>query len=72
MPVTTSAALRTPNDRNFYEITEEDLPLQCPVPGTSLWNSHPRVFLALGEDGTAQCHYCGARYTLVRRSSSDG
>lgn len=69
--MTTSPAPRTPNDRNFYEITGEDLPLHCPLPGTSLWNSHPRVFLTIGETGEAQCHYCGARFTLVDGSGQE-
>lgn len=65
----TSPAPRTPNDQNFYEITDEDLPLCCPLPGSSLWNSHPRVYLTLDENDRAQCHYCGARFTLVTRTN---
>jgi uncharacterized Zn-finger protein len=29
-----------------------------------LWNSHPRVYLAIEASGEARCPYCGARYTL--------
>ncbi len=54
-----------PNTENFYEITSKDLPLHCPLPGTSLWNSHPRVFLPIEDTGEAKCNYCGARYRLV-------
>jgi uncharacterized Zn-finger protein len=55
-----------PNAQNRYRVTRADLPLQCPMPGMSQWNSHPRVFLAIVEQGgKAMCPYCGARYELV-------
>ena len=53
------------------EITAADLPLHCPMPGSPLWNAHPRVFLPIGEapleaDGTRhmRCPYCGTEYVL--------
>lgn len=52
------------NAQNRYEVTAADLPVHCPLPGMSLWNSHPRVFLPLGEVGEARCPYCGALYVL--------
>ncbi|MEM9056948.1 MAG: zinc-finger domain-containing protein [Pseudomonadota bacterium] len=58
-------ALRMPNDRNEYEINASDLPLHCPLPGTTLWNSHPRVFIEVGSRGVGKCPYCGAVYRLV-------
>ena len=57
--------LRTPNARNRYEVTQAELPVRCPLPGTSLWNSHPRIYVALGEDGVGKCIYCGAEYVLA-------
>lgn len=30
---------------------------------------HPRIYLTLGEDGTAECYYCGRRF--VRKSDSE-
>lgn len=39
------------NAQNRYEVTPADLPVHCPLPGMSLWNSHPRVYLPLGESG---------------------
>ncbi|MGI9308716.1 MAG: zinc-finger domain-containing protein [Gammaproteobacteria bacterium] len=42
-----------------------DLPLSCPMPGMHLWNSHPRVYLAIEEKGEAQCPYCSAMYRLA-------
>lgn len=53
-----------PNAQNRYEVTPADLPLCCPMPGMSLWNSHPRVYLPLEELGEAKCPYCGAEFTL--------
>lgn len=52
------------NAKNRYEVTRADLPLHCPMDGMSLWNSHPRVYLAIEATGTAKCPYCGADYTL--------
>lgn len=54
----------TPNDRNVYEIGRSHLPLHCPLPEMSLWNSHPRVFLPIENTGYAKCPYCGADYRL--------
>jgi len=54
-----------PNAQNEYQVTRKDLPLRCPMPGMSLWNSHPKVYLPIVEEGgEAMCPYCGARYTL--------
>jgi uncharacterized Zn-finger protein len=55
----------TPNAKDYYEITHKDLPLHCPLPGTSLWNSHPRVYLPIEESGEERCPYCGALFVLV-------
>jgi len=54
------------NAQNRYEVTRADLPVHCPLPGMSLWNSHPRVFLPIEETGEARCAYCGALYVLKR------
>lgn len=53
-----------PNAQSRYEVTRADLPLHCPMPGMSLWNSHPRVFLPVHVTGQAKCPYCGAEYVL--------
>ena len=52
------------NAENRYEVTRADLPLHCPLDGMSLWNSHPRVYLAIEKTGQAKCPYCGADYVL--------
>jgi uncharacterized Zn-finger protein len=56
--------LLEPNSSNHYEVTQDDLPLSCPMPSMKLWNSHPRVYLAIEKTGWAKCPYCGAEYTL--------
>ena len=52
------------NAAQHYEVEPVDLPLACPMPGMHLWNSHPRVFLAIENTGWAKCPYCSAEYTL--------
>ncbi len=59
----------TPNAKDYYEVTRDDLPLHCPLPGTSLWNSHPRVYLPIEESGEERCPYCGAVFVLVDSGS---
>ena len=54
------------NAENRYQVTASDLPLCCPMPGMTLWNSHPRVFLPIEETGEEKCPYCGAVFVLVR------
>jgi len=56
--------LKTPNAENRYDVTQADLPLRCPLPDSSLWNSHPRVFVPLNDEGEGKCPYCGAEYHL--------
>jgi len=61
-----TAALLQANASRVYEVEESDLPLSCPMPEMTLWNSHPRVYLPIEETGSAKCPYCGAEYTLRR------
>ena len=60
-----SSGVNTPNDRQHYEINRRDLPLHCPLPDMSLWNSHPRVYLPIEQTGQAKCPYCGTEFTLI-------
>ncbi|MCK5363157.1 MAG: zinc-finger domain-containing protein [Gammaproteobacteria bacterium] len=53
------------NAENRYEVTRADLPLSCPMPDMSLWNSHPKVYLPIEKTGAAKCPYCGADYSLT-------
>lgn len=59
------------NAQNRYEVTPADLPLHCPMPGMSLWNSHPRVYLPIDKSGEERCPYCGAVYVLTRVAATD-
>ena len=52
------------NAENLYTVTHADLPLSCPMPEMLLWNSHPKVYLAIEASGSAKCPYCGAQYVL--------
>ena len=58
--------LAQPNARDHYEVRSGDLPVHCPMPGSSLWNSHPRVFIALDKKGHGKCPYCGAEYKMLK------
>lgn len=62
---TANDGLIEPNAENRYEVTRDDLPLSCPMPGMSLWNSHPKVYLPIETSGSAKCPYCGADYSLI-------
>lgn len=53
------------NAENRYRVTRADLPLSCPMPAMALWNSHPKVYLPIVEQGGhARCPYCSAEYDL--------
>lgn len=67
MPSTTKQQIAPipANAENHYQVTRADLPLSCPMPGMSLWNSHPRVYLPVEDRGAVRCPYCGAEYELV-------
>lgn len=56
------------NAASRYQVTRADLPLHCPMDNMTLWNSHPRVYLPIEEQGgTAKCPYCGAIFELVEK-----
>ena len=62
-PVTASSPA---NAQTRYDVHRADLPLSCPLPSMALWNSHPRVYLPIeDEGGESQCPYCGARFVLA-------
>lgn len=63
---TPAAPLIPANAENRYTVALSDLPLACPMPGMTLWNSHPRVYLAVADCAEAKCPYCGAVYVLER------
>ncbi len=56
----------TPNAKTAIEVRQGDLPVHCPVSGASLWNSHPRVYIPVQENGgEAKCPYCGTIFKLL-------
>ncbi len=48
------------------ELSARDLPAYCPNPSMPLWESHPRVFLDVINEGEVICPYCGTRYRFRR------
>ncbi len=65
-PMPAPTPLLPANASQSYEVESSDLPLSCPMPEMTLWNSHPRVYLPIEQTGSAKCPYCGAEYTLRR------
>lgn len=65
MPTPASASAQPANAERRYRVSRKDLPLSCPTPAMSLWNSHPRVYLPIEATGSAACPYCGARFDLI-------
>jgi uncharacterized Zn-finger protein len=56
----------TPNAKTAIEVKASELPVHCPTEGSSLWNSHPRVYIPVQENGgQAKCPYCGATFKLM-------
>ena len=55
---------KTKSHGEIHFISKQDLPVSCPLPSASQWNSHPRVFLTLDEEGKATCPYCSTVYIL--------
>ena len=54
------------NAQTRYEVRRADLPLSCPLPSMALWNSHPRVYLPIeNEGGEADCPYRSTHFVLV-------
>ncbi len=56
---------KTANTQRQIKVSAQDLPLHCPMPGMTLWNAHPRVYLPIEKTGEALCPYCGTRYNLA-------
>lgn len=55
-----------PNDTRRITVRPRDLPVHCPLPDMSLWNSHPQVYIPLNEAGDeAMCPYCGTHFRLA-------
>ena len=57
--------MKASNAETLVEVTADQLPIHCPMPDTSLWNSHPRVFIPLDDSPQATCSYCGTVFRLI-------
>ncbi|MBX2881303.1 MAG: zinc-finger domain-containing protein [Granulosicoccus sp.] len=62
--------MEQPNSQTVVEVTRDELPLHCPTPDSSLWNSHPRVYIALDDTPEASCPYCGTTFRLVEKKAA--
>ncbi|MFT7214475.1 MAG: putative Zn-finger protein [Granulosicoccus sp.] len=62
--------MQQPNSQTLVEVTWDELPLHCPTPDASLWDSHPKVFIPLDQSPEATCSYCGTVYRLVEQKSA--
>jgi uncharacterized Zn-finger protein len=60
-----------PNAHRIVSVSPDMLPLHCPQSGTTLWNSHPRVFIAVEETGQARCAYCGTEFVIAKPAEFD-
>ena len=47
------------------QVSENDLPLSCPLPDQRLWDAHPRIYLPIETTGEYDCPYCGVHYSLA-------
>ncbi len=56
----------TPNAKKAIEVNESTLPIHCPIEGSSLWDSHPQVYIPVVENGgEAKCPYCSTIFKLL-------
>jgi uncharacterized Zn-finger protein len=60
-----------PNSQNIVKVTADMLPVHCPLPGTTLWNSHPRVYIPVEDTGQARCGYCGTEFVIKKEVAFD-
>ena len=59
-------AYSTPNAKTAVEVKLDDLPIHCPTTGSSLWDSHPQVYIPVEENGgEARGPYCGTMFKLL-------
>jgi len=62
-----------PNDTRRVTVSQADLPVHCPLPEMSLWNSHPQVYIPLKEPGDREiCPYCGTEFELAGDEGKNG
>ncbi len=52
------------NTQQQYIVSEDDLPLSCPMDSMRVWDSHPKVYLPIEKTGKVVCPYCDAMFVL--------
>ncbi len=51
-------------DTKIIHIDGEEKTIFCPDKNTSSWNSHPKVYLQLGNLKKVTCPYCGTTFIV--------
>lgn len=46
------------------KVNKSALPVSCPPKDTPAWDKHPRVYIALSEEKSADCPYCGNTFEI--------
>jgi uncharacterized Zn-finger protein len=62
------AGMRASEARTI-EVTNDDLPLCCPLPDMRVWDAHPRVYLTFDKSNKVTCPYCGTKYVLTNKTA---
>lgn len=57
--------------RVAVKVENPSIPLSCPLPNMTLWNMHPRVYLALDAQNQAMCPYCSTHYVAEIDTTND-
>lgn len=47
-----------------HHVEDREVIVCCPPENVNVWDLHPRVYLALNENGSVACPYCGDIYTM--------
>lgn len=48
------------------KVDKNSLPVSCPPKDTPAWDMHPRIYIALTEEKSANCPYCGNSFELTK------
>ena len=51
--------------QKYFVVHHDELPMSCPRPGLSRWDSHPKVYIHLKPNVRQSCPYCGEVYMLI-------
>jgi uncharacterized Zn-finger protein len=48
-------------NKTAYQVSKH-ADLTCPLPGSSQWNWHPKIYLPIEKTGRVKCPYCSTEY----------